>query len=94
MVIASCERGDLRPSPRGVVVYADDGRCEEPVPLGRAAPDKGKVVDALYDAVRADRLPLHNGRWGITTLEVCLAIVKSSRTRRDVLLSHQVPTRA
>ena len=27
------------------------------------------------------------------TLEVCLGIVESSRTRRDVLLSHQVPTR-
>ena len=62
------------------------------MPLGRAAPDKGKVVDALYDAVRADRLPLHDGRWGTATLEVCLAIVESSRTRRDVLVSHQVPT--
>lgn len=63
------------------------------LPLGRVAPDEGKVVDALYDAVRADRLPLHDGRWGTATPEVCLAIVESSRTRRDVLVSHQVPTR-
>ena len=74
-------------------MYADDGRREEPVPLGRAAPDKGKVVDELYDAIRLDRPPLHDGRWGTATLEVCLAIVESSRTRRDALLSHQVPTR-
>jgi phthalate 4,5-cis-dihydrodiol dehydrogenase len=63
------------------------------VVAGRAAPDEAKVADALYDAVRADRLPLHDGRWGTATLEVCLAIVESSRTRRDALLSHQVPTR-
>jgi phthalate 4,5-cis-dihydrodiol dehydrogenase len=93
VVIASCERGDLRPSPRGVLVYDDAGRREIPVPLGRAAPDKGKVVDELYDAVRTDRLPLHDGRWGTATLEVCLAIVESSRARRDVPLTHQVPTR-
>ncbi len=93
VVIASCERGDLRPSPRGVLVYADDGRREEPVPLGRAAPDKGKVVDELYGAIRDDRPPLHNGRWGTATLEVCLAIVESSRTRREVLLAQQVPAR-
>jgi phthalate 4,5-cis-dihydrodiol dehydrogenase len=93
VVIASCERGDLRPSPRGVLVYDDAGRREVPVPLGRAAPDKGKVVDELYDAVHHDHAPLHDGRWGTATLEVCLAIVESSRTRRDVLLSHQVPTR-
>ena len=74
-------------------MYADDGRREESVPLGRAAPDKGKVVDELYGAIRDARLPLHDGRWGTATLEICLAIVESSRTRREVPLAHQVPTR-
>jgi phthalate 4,5-cis-dihydrodiol dehydrogenase len=72
-------------------VYDDAGRREVPVPLGRAAPDKGRVVDELYDAIVHDRVPLHNGRWGAATLEVCLALLESSRTRGEVQLSQQVP---
>jgi phthalate 4,5-cis-dihydrodiol dehydrogenase len=32
---------------------------------------------------------VHNGRWGEATLEVCLAIHESARTRREVVLSRQ-----
>ncbi len=93
LTVVSCERGDLRPSPQGVLIYDEEGKREEPVPLGRAAPDKGKVVDELYDAVMHDRPTRHDGRWGKATLEVCLAILQSARERREIFLSHQVPTR-
>ena len=49
-------------------------------------------VDELYDAVVNDRPVRHNGRWGKATLEACLAIQQSARERREIILSHQVPT--
>lgn len=93
ITIASCERGDMRPSADGVFIYDDGGKREVPVPLGRAVPDKGKVIDEFYDAVVNDRPVLHHGRWGEATLEVCLAILQSACERREIFLSHQVATR-
>jgi ABC-type Fe3+ transport system substrate-binding protein len=90
VTVISCERGDLRPAPNGVVIYDDNGKRDVPLPLGRAIPDKGKVIDELYDAVINDRAVYHNGRWGKATLEVCLAIMKSARERQEVFLAHQV----
>lgn len=46
----------------------------------------------FYDAVVRDRAVPHDGRWGKATLEVCLAILKSSQERREVHLSHQIPS--
>ncbi len=92
ITLVSCEQGDLRPRPSGVTIYDDNGRREVQVPLGRAIPDKGKVVDELYDAIVNDRPVYHNVRWGKATLEVCLAILQSARERREIVLSHQVPT--
>jgi phthalate 4,5-cis-dihydrodiol dehydrogenase len=33
---------------------------------------------------------LHSGRWGLATLEVCLAIMQSATEHRDILMQHQV----
>jgi hypothetical protein len=32
----------------------------------------------------------HDGRWGEATLEVCLAIVESGKTGKEILMKHQV----
>ena len=93
LTIVSCERGDLRSAPDGVLIYGDEEQRFEPVPLGRTVPDKGRVVDELYDAVVQDKRPAHDGAWGRATLEVCLAILQSARERREIALSHQVPFR-
>ncbi|HEX3245806.1 MAG TPA: hypothetical protein VHX16_10415 [Chloroflexota bacterium] len=31
-----------------------------------------------------------DGRWGMATLEVCLAIIESLRERKEVMLSHHM----
>ena len=36
--------------------------------------------------------PVHDGRWGMATMEVCFAILQSAREGREVALSHQTPT--
>jgi len=83
-----CEQADLRPLTEGVMVYADERRWLEPLPVPTVP--RAEVVDELHAAVRAGRAPLHSGAWGVATLEVCLAILESARTGREVTLRHQV----
>ena len=62
-----------------------------PIPPSRGLPGRGDVMNELYNAVLHDAPLVHDGRWGKATLEVCLAILESSVTRREVTLSHQAP---
>jgi len=87
-VIVSCERADLRPLPNGVAVYQDGTARLDPLPLPNIP--RAEVIDELYDAVVNGKPPLHDGAWAMATLEVCLAILQSSREGRDVTLAHQV----
>ena len=86
-VIVSCERGDLRPVPGGVMVYADAERRLDEVPL-RDAP-RAEVIDELYAAVVEGKTPVHGGEWAMATIEVCLAMLRSARTGKDVKLRNQ-----
>jgi len=88
LVLVSCERADLRPLPSGVMIYADAEAKLDPLP----PPDvpRSEVVDELFDAVVHGRAPLHDGRWGTATLEVCVAMLTSAREHRDVALHEQV----
>jgi phthalate 4,5-cis-dihydrodiol dehydrogenase len=47
---------------------------------------RAEVIDELYEAVVDGRAPLHDGQWAMATLEVCLAMLRSSRERKDVAL--------
>ena len=87
-LIVSCERADLRPTPKGVWIYGDTERRFEP--LTAPAIPRAEVIDELHAAMFGNRPPPHDGRWGLATLEVCLAMLESSRTGREVRLSHQV----
>jgi phthalate 4,5-cis-dihydrodiol dehydrogenase len=88
LIVASCERADLRPTPEGVFVYGDDERWLEKVPI--PAVPRSEVVDELYAAVRSNQAPLHSGAWGLATLEICLAILRSAETGQTVKLEHQI----
>jgi phthalate 4,5-cis-dihydrodiol dehydrogenase len=88
LVVASCERGDVRPTPKGVMVYGDERR--EFHSLEKPVVPRAEVIDELHDAVFSGRPPLHDGRWGRATLEVCLAMLRSAREQREVTLEHQV----
>jgi phthalate 4,5-cis-dihydrodiol dehydrogenase len=93
VLVASCERGDMRVGAKGVVVYDERGVREIALPPAAARPDKSVVVDELYQAVATGQAPVHDGAWGQATLEVCLAILTSAREHREVTLSHQVAVR-
>jgi phthalate 4,5-cis-dihydrodiol dehydrogenase len=90
-VVVSCERGDLRPLPTGVMVYGDDAQRIEA--LEKPAVPRAEVIDELCDAVFEGRAPLHDGAWGLATLEVCIAMLRSAREGAEVQLRHQVAAR-
>jgi phthalate 4,5-cis-dihydrodiol dehydrogenase len=89
LTVVSCERGDIRQSPDGLLVYDERGQRELPLPAGVFG--RELMVQELYDAIFAGVRPLHDGRWGKATLEVSLAIMASARERREVVLVHQTP---
>ncbi len=84
----SCERGDLRALPNGVMIYQNGAaRLEE---LPPPAVPRAEVIDELYRAVVHGEAPLHDGTWAMATLEVLLGILRSAQEGRDVSLKHQV----
>jgi phthalate 4,5-cis-dihydrodiol dehydrogenase len=85
-LLVSCDGADLRPSADGILVYDDDGVRELPLSAARAFPNKDNVLDELYDAVSGVRPARHDGRWGMETVRVSLALLESARTRREVVL--------
>jgi phthalate 4,5-cis-dihydrodiol dehydrogenase len=88
LLIASCERADLRPTPQAVVVYGNDTRHVEELPAPTIP--RAEVVDELYDAAVRGKPPLHSGEWGLATLEICLAIRSSAESGREIELKHQM----
>ncbi len=87
-VVASCTKADLRPSAKGVHVYADTERRFEQLASPKVYRDE--VIDELWNAVVNGAPVVHSGEWGMATMEVCLAMLASSREGRELTLHHQV----
>jgi phthalate 4,5-cis-dihydrodiol dehydrogenase len=87
-VIVSCERADLRPLPNGVAIYRSGTARLDSLPLPTVP--RAEVMDELYDAVVNAKPPLHDGAWAMATLEVCLAMLRSTREGDEIALRHQV----
>ncbi len=88
LTVVSGERGDMRQSPEGLVLYTAAGR--QAIDLRPAPTPHALVVAEFHDAVIGRTPPLHDGRWGLANLEVCWAALESSRTGQAVTLQHQV----
>lgn len=89
--VVSCEFGDLRPTPDGVMIYGDDAVGFDPVPVRDIV--RAEVIDEFYGAVVDGKPPLHDGEWSRATLEVCLAILESAEAQTEIMLRHQVGLR-
>lgn len=92
ITVVSCEHGDIRQSPQGLLVYGDEKNWEVPVNKAEWKHGRQAELSELYEAVVQDRPVFHDGWWGEATLEVVLAIMQSARERREIMLSHQVET--
>lgn len=84
--VVSLEKGDVRQSPDGLYVYKDKGREEIGCPPFL---DRAGELARLYAAVMQNAPVLADGRWGKATLEIVLAILQSSREKREIKLKHQ-----
>jgi phthalate 4,5-cis-dihydrodiol dehydrogenase len=91
IVIASCDRGDIRHSAHGLYVYDDDGLHDIDLagPTGMAQ-RRAELVE-FYDGIIGGKPLYHDGAWGMATLEVALALMQSAKERREIQLTHQVP---
>jgi phthalate 4,5-cis-dihydrodiol dehydrogenase len=90
VIVVGCERGDMRQTARGVMVYDESGGHEEESP-----PWEGPLkreLEEFHAAVTEGKPITHNGRWGLANLEVCMAIIQSSQEGKELLLKHQIPS--
>jgi phthalate 4,5-cis-dihydrodiol dehydrogenase len=86
-MIVTCAEADLRASRDGILVYGVDGAAEIPLPRRPGIPGRREVLDDLIAAVRFDRKPLQDARWGRATLEAVLAVQRSAATGEIVHLA-------
>ncbi|HTH98507.1 MAG TPA: Gfo/Idh/MocA family oxidoreductase [Stellaceae bacterium] len=83
-ITVACEHGTLRPMPNGVEIYGDDERRFEALP----APEipRAEVIEELAAAIIDGKKPLHDGAWGMATLETCVALLESAQRGQEVFL--------
>jgi phthalate 4,5-cis-dihydrodiol dehydrogenase len=91
ITIATCEKGELRASADGLIQYDNNGPMKINIEHGPGVPGRREVLNEMGQALRFGIRPTHNGRWGKATLEVALAMLRSAREGREVILEHQVP---
>jgi phthalate 4,5-cis-dihydrodiol dehydrogenase len=87
LLIVTCERGDMRLSPNGILVHGVDGTCEIAVPHGAGRPGQGDALDALWQALRENHPCRHDAQWGLDTVAVILAVLQSAHSQREVVLA-------
>ncbi len=86
-VLVSCDNADIRPTPSGIDIYGHTSHSV--VPLPNSDIPRREVIDELAGAIREESSPVHTGRWGMATMEVCLAILESARTGKSQVMKHQ-----
>ncbi len=87
LIVVTCEKGDMRLSPGGIIIHGLTGTREVAVTPGVGRPGQGDALDALWRAIRDGQPSIHDARWGRDTIAVILAVLQSSRGRREVVLS-------
>jgi predicted dehydrogenase len=90
LTVVSCESAALRQSPDGLYRYGPDGRRD--VAVERKAGGRLAELAEMHRSIATGTAPEHDGAWGLATLEVCTAILESSRTGASVEMRYQVPT--
>ena len=90
-MIVSFDHADVWVQPDGLLVFGDERQEEIPLPPANGDGRWGRV-NTFYESLIRDEAPPADGRWGMATLEVILAILQSGEERRELFLKHQTPT--
>ena len=87
LTLVDCERGAIRMTPHGVMIYGEEEWREVTFPVELYTKTE---LDVMYRAWANDApLEYHDGPWGRATTEVCLGILQSGRERRELPMRHQ-----
>ncbi len=88
MTLVSCELGDIRQTPKGLLVCGRHSR--EELVLSTDDSPRDLVLMELYGALVHQEKVVHSAQWGAANLEVCEAAIESSLQRKELSLKHQV----
>ncbi len=89
-LIASFDKGDVRLSPAGLIVDGDDKQWE--IELTGEGDGRDGRLESFHAAIAEGRPLIADGRWGKATQEVLIAVERSAATRKEIMLTHQVPS--
>ena len=81
-ILASCERADLKLTPKGIAIYGDEQKRFVDIPP--PAQSRSEVLAEFIGAIAGKRKPIHDGRWGLDTMACCAALLESSRRRSEI----------
>lgn len=89
LVVVTCRDGEMRQSPHGLFLYDENGRQEH----RWESPANARQAEAaeLHAAVRRNERPVHNGSWGLATMEATSALLMSAESGSAIELERQVP---
>ncbi|MCM3728884.1 Gfo/Idh/MocA family oxidoreductase [Neobacillus cucumis] len=89
LTVVSCEKGDIRQHPDGLIVYGEEERSI--LPISKEQTGRFNVIDELYRSIVENESPLHDGYWAKANLEICIKAIQSSKERKELTLDYQVP---
>jgi phthalate 4,5-cis-dihydrodiol dehydrogenase len=87
-LVVSYDHADVKLSPGGLMVYGDDRQWE--IPMVTKEDGRDFRLHSFADAILTGSPLPCDGRWGMATVEVLLAVEQSGRERREIMLHHQV----
>jgi phthalate 4,5-cis-dihydrodiol dehydrogenase len=91
VVVVSCEQGDIRHSAYGIQVYSNEGRRDINLNEVQGVVGRRAEILELVHSINNNTPVYHDGRWGLATLECCMALLESGREHREIQLQHQIP---
>lgn len=84
LTLVSCEKGDIRQTPAGLLVYTEAG-CEElALPTDRSP--RHLVLDEFAEAISGGPVQ-HDARHGAAVVAICEAVLRSAREGREIVLA-------
>jgi phthalate 4,5-cis-dihydrodiol dehydrogenase len=86
-LIASFDEGDVRLSRAGLIVDGDRDQWE--IPLADAGDGRDGRLLSFHRAITEGRALAADGRWGLATQELLVAMERSTRERREIALQRQ-----
>lgn len=86
LTVVNGSLGDIRQTPKGLLLCNDSGRTEIQLPLHQSPRDL--VLIELEQTWRGKGSHWHSGNWGLENLRICEAALESATTGREVLLDN------